>query len=86
MRYMMSSQVDDAGRPRTSLMASVLTLLRFAIAVGMSRNVPRLNAVASGSFAQKMSYIRFRKDSPASSEERGSLEGMRFVVQAGQAN
>src|SRR5579859_1695531 len=49
MRYIRSSHVDDAGRPRTSLRASLLTFLRFTIAVGMDETLAQPPSLASGS-------------------------------------
>jgi len=53
MRYMRSSHEEEAGSPRTSRMASDLTLLRrrFALVVRMERILEIVGPLASGSYS-----------------------------------
>jgi len=56
---MRSSHDDEAGRPRTSFIACVLTPLRFAVAVGMTGILAKTTGMASGLFRSGNEHREF---------------------------
>ena len=86
MRYMRSSHDEEVESPRTSLIASVLTLLRFAFAVGMRWNLAIASRLASELFFPRPDNVEGQPRAPggqADSSDEKARPGRRRLGEGG---